>query len=413
MQKIINQFEQCKYFVFSKNDADYGKHENERQQKRISFIAYLYYLDTLPMLSVYLNKLPRYIDVIIISSDEKALEGLRTLVKTQGTIKYILKPNVGRDISALLVTAKEYVMQSDYVCFVHDKKEHQCSNRINETELWVHNIWENTIASEMYMENIIGFFNTNEEYGVLTVPKPIGLFFDTWAGQGWYGSFEATKALAELLKLNVDITESIPPVTIGTALWFRSAALKKLFDFNWDYTDFNDERLCDGNYLSYAVERIFSYVAEDAGYKTGIIMTNEYAAEQTLCAQNLMSIYVDSLNKLLGVTYGADCLQILNKFDELKKEVSSVSDFYLYGAGKWGKVCLKLLRLIRKEPKGFAVTKKDDYNMIEGVPVMEINNIRDVNKNLLFIVTVSNPNAKKEIITVLKEKGFKYFCFWE
>lgn len=154
------------------------------------------------------------------------------------------------------------------MCFIHDKKEHKPATE-KETKLWVENLWGNLIGSSSYIDSILGLLGENERLGILSPPDPIGDHFCTWYGFGWHDSYEITKKLADYLHLEADISEDKPPITIGTALWFKTAALRKLFETGWDYKDFDDHKLDDNNYLSYGIERIFAYVAQDVGFDTG------------------------------------------------------------------------------------------------------------------------------------------------
>lgn len=403
----------CKYHILPIDRAGHEFHDNSLKNKRIVVVAYLYYLDQVSKLCTYLNNLPVYIEIVIISSDAQVIDEARRIIRHDIRSSFIEKPNIGRDVSALLVSAKPYIISADYVCFVHDKKEHQNIKRVNETELWLENIWENTLVSSAYVEGLLQLFEGCKSIGVLTVPQPIGMHFDTWAGQGWYESFDATRELAERLHLNVEINKNDPPITIGTALWFRGKAMKKLLSYEWVFSDFDDDRLCDGNYISYAVERIFSYIAADAGYETAVVMTDKYAEKQTQYAQNLMRIYADTLSTLLGISLGADCVQVLNRFDNIRDLLSKCSKCYLYGAGRWGRICLRLIRLMGYSVERFIVTRKDDENTIEGVPVGELEDIESMKEGALIVVTVSDCNARDVIAKGLIEKGFHYTCFWE
>ena len=401
-----------KYRILPIDGAGHESYDKSFKNKRIVVVAYLYYIDQVIKLCTYLNNLPGYIEILIISSDAQVIDEARRIIRKDIRSCFIEKPNVGRDVSALLVSAKPYIIHADYVCFVHDKKEHQDIKRVDETELWLKNIWENTLASSAYVEGVLRLFEKNENIGILTVPQPIGIHFDTWAGQGWYKSFDATRDLAERLHINAELNKNDPPITIGTALWFRGKAMKKLLSYEWDFSYFDDDRLYDGNYLSYAVERIFPYVAADAGYETNIVLTDKYAEKQTQYAQNLMKIYADTLNALLGISLGADCLQVLNRFDIIKDLLSKYPKCYLYGAGRWGRICLRLIRLIGYSVEGFIVTHKDNENSIEDVPIVEIGDVNSMEENTLFVVTVSDCNAQDEITKVLIEKGYHYTCFW-
>ena len=91
---------------------------------KTAVILYLYYIDTLSFYYTYIDVIPNTIDMYIISSREEVLEAIRTHEGdfANRNVRYILKENRGRDVSALLVTSLEIVKNYQYICFLHDKK---------------------------------------------------------------------------------------------------------------------------------------------------------------------------------------------------------------------------------------------------------------------------------------------------
>ncbi len=256
-----------------------------------AIVLYLYYKERLEFYSQYIDRIPADVDLYIVSSRQEMLDEVASKIHFTGHISFVKKPNTGRDISALLVTMAEVINKYEYVCFLHDKKEHRQEEKAD-TDLWIENIWGNLCGSSSQINQILGLFEKDKQLGVLAPPDPVGDHFCTWFGYGWHGSFDATKALAKKIGINAPIEERFPPITIGTALWFRTDALKKLFDFGWKYEDFDDSKLSDPNYFCYGVERIFAYVAQDAEYETGEVMSLEYARKQTnIVKKNTMEIY--------------------------------------------------------------------------------------------------------------------------
>lgn len=235
-----------------------------------AIIIYLYYIESLSEYYNYIENIPHNIDLYIVSSREEVLEEVRKQLNLlcRQNVKYLWKENRGRDVSALLIVGRDIVSRYKYVCFLHDKKEHNEGIK-KDTLLWIENLWGNQIGSPYYIDSILKLFENNKDLGILAPPEPVGDNFDAWYGYGWYRSFDITKAIADKLCLNADLDPNIPPITFGTVLWFRSCAMHKLFDADWKYEDFDDEKLSDENYLSYGIERIFAYVAQDAGYDTG------------------------------------------------------------------------------------------------------------------------------------------------
>ncbi len=381
--------------------------------RKTAVIIYLYYLDTLQTYYPYLDNIPPQIDVYLISSREEVLREVKESWASRSgrKVHYILKENRGRDVSALLVTGREIVPKYEYVCFLHDKKEH-CAERKEDTQFWVENLWRNQVGSSDYINHILDTFEKNKDLGILAPPEPVGKHFNTWYGYGWYHSFEITRELAKRLQLKADIRWDKPPITFGTVLWFRTCSLRKLFEAEWQYSDFNDEKLQRGHYLSYAIERIFAYVAQDAGYSTGIAMTPSYGEKQINFLQYSTHLIFQEMDSFFPINNLGDleCFQ-RNKgkvieFARRNKEV------YLYGAGKMGRLCSALLRAENILPLGFLVSKESEVTRIECLPVVPVDQLEDI-QDMAVIITVYQREVQEEIAELLERYGcHMYIKLW-
>lgn len=397
------------YFVLSDNvasDKVPGILSNE-----IAIILCLYYVDTLERYFEYIEKIPANISVYVLSSNSKVFEVVENTCKRKDNIFFVNKENRGRDISALLVASREIVLRHKYVCFVHDKKEHDLQLK-NDVELWVQNLWDNTVKSAEYISNVLNVFSQNKNIGLLVPPEPVGEYINTWyMNNAWGKNYDNTKQLAENLGLVCDISPELSPITIGTTFWCRVDALKKLFEKQWNYDDFDEEPLANDGTLSHAIERIFAYVAQDAGYDTGTIMTTSYAAYQ----MNFLQHSMESAGKLLNEELGVKNIREMHGFSQRKERIlefcSKNQYVYLYGAGVRGKGCLQLLRTVGYRPSGFVVsdgTRKTSE--IDGLAVRELNEIENV-QGMGIIVCVGEL-LKEEIISELEKRGlYNYIVY--
>lgn len=377
-------------------------------------IVYLYYLDTLSVYLPYLDGIPEAIHVCLVSSRKEVLREVRRHMEASGrkNIRYILKENRGRDVSALLVTCADLIKDYEYVCFLHDKKERSAEVK-RDTELWIKNLWGNTVGSAGYISRVLQLFLENPSLGVLAPPEPVGDHFCTWYGYGWHDSFGITEELVEKLCLDTDIRQDKPPVTIGTALWFRRDALQKLFDHGWEYSDFDDEGLRRQDYLSYGIERIFPYVAQDAGYDTGTVMTEAYAAIQTNYLQHAANLIFKEAEPFFPVNNLADLERYRSNKSSVIEFAERNREVYLYGAGIMGQFCLSLLRKENIQPEGFVVSKGDGVSMVDCIPVLELDRLEHL-PGRAVVITVYALEVQDEIAKMLEERGCRnYIRMWE
>ncbi|WP_312107569.1 rhamnan synthesis F family protein [Lachnoclostridium sp.] len=381
-------------------------------QKFSVVIMYLYYEDTIENYYKYIEAVSKSIDLVLITSVKLVADKLIDRFKTSMNIKVVLKDNRGHDISALLIECREIIKQYKYVCFVHDKKEHRPQEK-KDVQLWIENLWGNLVAGESYINQVLQTFEENLFLGVLAPPDPVGDHFCSWYGYGWHGSFEVTKRLASMLDLKCEISEDIPPLGLGTALWFRSKALWKLFDYGWKYDDFDDNKLRDSSYISYGIERIFPYVAQDAGYDTGEIMTLSYARKQNM-------VLKDSINRIFNQMYHFYPFPTANNANNIQKSLDNLLLFCnnkqriaLYGTGYVGKFCLSYLRKNGIEPECFLVTRKEQ---MDSVDFLEVRSITDCfNIDIMdIVITPVNQNAQRQIVETLTEININdYYIFWK
>ncbi len=403
-------------YIFSTDGNIDCKIAVDKLYKEVAVILYLYYEDTASYYFKYIKNIPESVNLYIISSRQSVLEIYCNYVEKveRKNTTFILKENRGRDVSALLVTARDVVKAHKYICFVHDKKEHKLEFK-TDTDLWVENLWGNMLGSSDYIAQILHKFESDHNLGILAPPDPIGDSFCTWYGYGWHGSYDVTKQLAEKIGLNANLDSKKPPITIGTALWFRTEALKKLFEFNWGYELFDDEKLNDSNYLSYGIERIFAYVAQDAGFDTGEIMTLEYAQKQN----NYLHYSMPKIFFKIQSYFPFPSITAIESYDRnvprLLEFARANEKLFLYGAGDMGRFCLSFLRREGIEPSGFIVTGNVEQYQIDNLSVVNLYQLEsDKIDTVGVVITVVAESMQKQMQSVLDNLGIRnYLIFWK
>lgn len=376
-------------------------------QEKTAIVMALYYEEDAGTYFDYLAVIPQCISVFIISSSTGILKKAVGLKETYKNLKVIEKENRGRDLSALLVSFSPYLKDYEYVCFLHDKKPKHESLEEDLT-LWIENLWGNMIYSEKYIGKVISLLR-DEEYGMLLPPKPLGTYRDSMYTDPWDNDYENVVQLAHVLQLKEEISrENKNAVSIGSVFWCKTCVLDKLFSYNWKYEDFPQEPMADDGTISHAIERIFGFLAMDAGYETAVIMNAEYAAKMVMMMQGKLQDTYEWLWNNMGIknTYQ------LSQYHEEKENVSKMfeqGEVYLYGAGDYGIQYLQKLRTWGYEPKGFVVSdgqKKADK--ICGQDVKELSEI-DKTKMPCFIIT-TNPALQEVLASNLEREGFfKYY----
>lgn len=278
-------------------------------------IAHIYYEDLIDLMVSYLKWAPETVDILITTVSENNKDLIKSCLAEKGvtnktTVKVI--ENRGRDVSSLLVAAKEDIDGYDVACFIHDKKTPQVERRAV-GEDFGNLCYENLLLNTGYISRVVSLFECNKRLGMLVPPFPsFGILYEL-VGNEWGPNYNNTEKLAQMIGLEVRMSEkkrSMAPY--GTCFWFRVSALKKLFDYNWKYDDFPEEpNKIDGTIL-HAIERIYPLVAQDAGYYVAEIMNTDYAAIE----YQRLSYYTQQQNRRLTEIFGfTEFSSILNKLD--------------------------------------------------------------------------------------------------
>lgn len=367
---------------------------------------YLYYPDTLEKYFEYIKRIPQEIKVYIISANAATWEKIEQFVCGKSNLHFLKKENRGRDISALLVTFREIALKYKFFCFIHDKKE-ITEYLKQDTEFWVQNLWDNSLISKEYINNVLALLGQNN-MGLLVPPEPIGYYKNDWYSNVWLDNFDKTREIAEQLEIQCNMVLEKSPITLGTVFWAKTDAMKKLLEKEWEYEDFPEEPVPNDGTISHAVERILAYVAQDAGYDTGIIMCNSYAEKLILRVKMNMTKTYDLVGEYLGVKN----LYQVEHYKEQKEVIecffNTYKKIYLYGAGERGKEFLHMLSCMGYCPTGFVVSDgKKNKNFLNGYPILELKDL-EKNDNIGIFITVSQEN-QTELEENLKNRGLNNY----
>lgn len=257
--------------------SDYCKRPEPKA--KTALFMHVYDTSMLPLLKSYTVNLPRSTDMFVSTTSEEKKQAILAALGGSNHLEIRVLPNIGRDVSALLVSFRDVVFNYDYICVTHDKKTaHLKPECIGEGFAYMG--YENILASESYIKAVIEAFEEDPFLGLLYAPDPNHAAFASHIGLEWGNNFERTLALAQELGLKVPINREHPPMApYGSSFWCRTEALKPLFRKHWQYSDFPDEPLkeTDGTVLQ-AIERIYPYTAQEMGLYSALLMTTDYAA---------------------------------------------------------------------------------------------------------------------------------------
>ena len=249
-------------------------------ERRIALAMHLYFMDMLDQSVAFAAKFPPQTDVFISTNDEKKKRQIEQAFAGQDlhSVTVLVVENRGRDVAAFLCDLAPHLRGYDYVCFMHDKKAIQTRpGSVGASFGYVCN--ENVCKNAAHVLNVLCEFERDPYLGILCPPYPThGLYFMNMCSGGWGPNFENTKQLLKTLRLDVPISgEESPIAPFGSVFWFRPNALEPLFAHGWQHSEFPPEPLPQDGTISHAIERVYPFVAQAAGYYPAVVMSRDFA----------------------------------------------------------------------------------------------------------------------------------------
>lgn len=249
-----------------------------KYDKKIAVILHIYYEDLVEKMAEYCQNFPPNTDFFVTTTDEKTAATIHKEF-TKRSLSFVCKvrPNKGVAMSSLWITYAHIVTEGkyEYVCYFHDKKSPYTGFAVSGAEFG-RRCYENLFGTPQLIKNIINLFEEHPRLGVVGAPQPYhGIYFSTPL-RSWPGNYQNTVHLAQRLGLKVNISPDIMPVApYGDMFWCRSKALSKMLKKGLTWKDFDVEYKPDFT-IMHAIERIYSFAAQDAGfYYADVINTDE------------------------------------------------------------------------------------------------------------------------------------------
>lgn len=320
------------------------------RQPKVALFMHLYYLDGLAEAYHYAGSLPEYADLYITTNTQEKAEQIAHYMEPLGRkTKVVVVENRGREYAGFFIGLREYVKDYEYIGIAHGKKSRYEKPYIVGDSFAFH-CFENTLTSRAFVNNVIATFEENPRLGLLVPPTPSHAMYYTTIGREWRGNYPAMVELLKDWQIKAPTDPTKPPVApLGGFFWFRTSALRKLFDREFTYEMFPEEpcTAVDGT-IMHVLERIYPFVAQDAGYYSGWVMSDRYAAMQ--CTNQYKTIR--DINEYMFWSYG-ECNRH-GELYQLQKAIAADQQLRNTGA-RW-----HLVALLKKlaGPKGCALYRK-------------------------------------------------------
>lgn len=226
---------------------------------KVAVILHLFHEETAGEFRSYLENIPFDFRLFISTPHEAGQIAIeRTFAAwTRGPVDVRILPNRGRDIAPKLLGFRDVYDEYEYVLHLHSKK----STHDSVLFFWRQFLLEGLVGSPHVVESIFEVFERNPQIGIVASQhfEPVRHWIN------WGHNFELASSLAQRMGITLDPSKVLD-FPSGSMFWARSAALKPLLDLDLSFDDFPEEAGQIDATLAHAIERLYFYVCEHAGY---------------------------------------------------------------------------------------------------------------------------------------------------
>ena len=246
---------------------------------KLALVLHIYYEDLAEYCRHYAEAMPEGTDIYITVPNEEKLQIVKAAFSDfPFKTEFRIVGNKGRDVAPFIVGCKDLIDRYDLICKVHDKRVYQVQPMLLGRS-WSYKCFENLLKNRRLTENIVALFEANPYMGMLMPPVPNHGPYYPITGRGeWGENFSIARKLADMLGIHVDMNPDKEPVApLGSMFWARTKALKPLFVHDWSYDEMPEEPIAEDNTLLHAIERIYPFCVQEAGYYSAWVMADSYA----------------------------------------------------------------------------------------------------------------------------------------
>ncbi|MGE4062290.1 MAG: rhamnan synthesis F family protein [Rhodospirillaceae bacterium] len=230
------------------------------EPQALAVFLHLYHENLAPEFQRYLRNIPFPFDLFI-TTDSPAKAGIinrHFTGWTHGEVNVRVTPNRGRDIAPKLLGFREAYDKYPIVLHLHSKISDHASALAN----WRGLLLEALLGSPEIVTSVFDAFKRRSDIGMIAPQH-----FETvrhWIN--WGGNFKTADALAQRMGEHSLTMDKVLDFPSGSMFWARSAALRPLLDLDLRFEDFDEEKGQIDGTVAHAIERLYYYVCERAGF---------------------------------------------------------------------------------------------------------------------------------------------------
>ena len=205
----------------------------------------------------------------------------------------VVEQNRGRDMSALFITFRDIALSDEFEIGLrlHSKRTPQLSPQV--ADGFRSHLFDNLLPSRKAVRQLLDRLEAEPDIGLI-IPPVIHVGLGT-LGHAWFSNRATVQQLCHRMGFGVPLDADTPVAPYGTMFWFRMAALRPMFEWPWDWSDYNAEpHHVDGG-LAHVQERMIGYAVQARGFRVLSVMSPELAARNYARLEYKMQLFAGRL----------------------------------------------------------------------------------------------------------------------
>jgi lipopolysaccharide biosynthesis protein len=226
---------------------------------KLAAVCHLFHPEVTAEMIATLRNIEGPVDLYLSTdTEQKRLEILAAIGEwSAGSVEVRVLENRGRDIAPKLVGFAGVYGRYDVVLLLHSKKDtHKQSGGA-----WRSYLFKNLAGSPQTVRSVLEIFQQQPRVGAVMAQHIAGM--REWIR--WVEDFEPARRLALRMGFKVRPERAID-FPSGSMFWVRTAALRPLLDLQLRNAVFAEEPAQACGTTAHAIERLFLFAVEQAGY---------------------------------------------------------------------------------------------------------------------------------------------------
>ena len=373
------------------------------QAGSVAVHCHIFYKDLINEFVEQLSNVPFKFDVFVSVTDkdtENLCKKRFEKIKKINILDIQIVPNKGRDIAPMFVVFGSKLKQYEYIAHLQSKKSKYNNGA---TDGWRSYLFNSLFGNSSNIQKIFSLFLGNKKIGIIypQMYHRLPYFACTWLAN-------RTQGHQILNRLKLPMVEGYFNFPVGSMFWARTDALKPLFNLNFKWEDFPEERGQTDGTLAHVLERLLGVVPAQTGYNSIVLKEREnpswstYRFDTQYFNRNI-DFYKSKINqeKIKIVAFDIfDTLLIrpLLNPDHTKRIVAlSLDNESKIAFEKYRGIAESESR-IKKGGKDVSINDiYDQFQQLSKLPESKVHYIQKIEEN----VEISSVSARQEIVQIL------------